>query len=127
MSSKDLKNNVNVVPSINAFLAGVTTVNGTGVDCQGYESVTVSLTSGLLSVGTFKIQESDASGSGFADAAAGDVIGTQGVAVLIDGIKTLGYIGAKRYVRAVTVLSTGGIVAGNVVLSHPHIAPTGAN
>lgn len=127
MSSKDLKNNIAIEPTITAVTAGVTTTTGDPIDCQGYEGVTVELTCGLLVVGTLEIHESDASGSGFAAAAAADVIGTQLQAAVIDDVITLGYIGSKRYVKAVVVTTTGGIICSNVVLSHPHVAPTGLN
>lgn len=127
MSNKDLKNNINIEPTITAVTAGVTTTTGDPIDCQGYEGVTVELTSGLLSVGTLAIHESDASGSGFAVAAATDVIGTQLSSLVIDDVISLGYIGSKRYVKAVVVTSTGGIICANVILSSPAIAPTGAN
>ena len=127
MSSKDLKNNINVEPTITAVTVGAATTTGDPIDVKGYEGVTVELTSGLLSVGTLAIHESDASGSGFAAAAAGDVIGTQLSSLVIDDVITLGYIGEKRYVKAVVVTSTGGIIAANVIMSHPHVAPTGAN
>lgn len=127
MIISDLKNNVKITPTITGVTVGAATTTGDPIDTAGFGSVTVTLESGLLVVGTLSIHESDVSGSGFAAAAAADVIGTQGEAAVIDGVITLGYVGSKRYVKAVVVTTTGGIITSNVVLGNPDLAPTGAN
>ena len=76
--------------------------------------------------GTFTVQESDASGSGYADAAADDIVGSNGVSATA-GIKTLGYTGSKRYVRVVVACTTAGDASASFVLGNPHVAKTDAN
>lgn len=127
-SIADLKNNIEVTPSILPQTIGVATVNGTGIDMLGYGSATLLCTATVGSVaGTVKIQESDASGSGFADAASDDVIGVNGLAVVEDNVVTLGYVGTKRYLRAVYTGTVSGDIVANFVKGNPDISPTGAN
>ena len=101
---------------------------GTAVDVSGYESVlcTLSMTTGS-SAGTFKITESDTSGGSYTDVAAADVIGTQDVACVEDDVVSIGYIGSKSFIKLVFTHSADGVISGDVILSHPHDAPTGAN
>lgn len=127
MASKDYKNQTKSVVSIKPQTASGN-VNGLEVDTKGFEGVTLKLSAGAGSVaGTVKIQESDTSGSGYADAGANDVIGTQGVAIVQDDVVTIGYIGLKRYVRAVFTHSGNGEVCGVFDLECPHVGKTGAN
>jgi len=127
MASKDLKNNIDIIPSIVPAAVGATTTNGTGIDLKGFDAATAVVTVGALAVGTFTIEESDAQGSGFSAAAAGDVIGSQGVAVVQSEAVTLGYVGSKRYIRVVLITSTGDEVCANIIRSTPAILPTESN
>jgi len=105
---KDLKNNVKVSPCAQQALSGTTNVDGAEVDMKGFQSCMFSLclktvaATGLTA--EFKLQESDVSGSGFVDVAdANDLIG-EAVAIDQDDDDkcfSLGYVGYKRYVRAV--------------------------
>lgn len=123
----DLKNNIKVVPSILPVAANGD-VTGSAVAVAGFESCAVSLTATTASVGgTFKLTECATVGGTYTDVAAADVIGTQGVAIVEDSTVTLGYIGILGFIKAVFTHSADGVISADVILSHPHIAPTGAN
>ena len=126
MASKDQKSDFNVEPSILPQTASGN-VNGSEVDTLGYEGVTLEATMDATAVGTFKLQESDTSGSGYTDVASDNVIGTNDVAGVQSDVVTIGYIGDKRFVRAVFTHATTGVVCANVRLGCPNNAPTGAN
>lgn len=127
MASKDYKNNAKIVNSI-APQAVAGNVNGAEVDTFGFEGVTLCAFGDGTAVGTVKIQASDTSGSGYVDAPADDVIGTQENDVnATDTAITIGYIGTKRYVRAVWTNTTGGDVCVSFSLACPHIAPVSGN
>lgn len=128
MASKDLKNNISVEPSILPQTA-TGNVNGSEVDTKGFEGVTLvaTLDDTVSAAGSFKIQETDTSGSGYTDVASDDILGTNDVAAVGSDVVTIGYVGSKRYVRAVFTHSSNGDVCANFVLSCPHVAKTGAN
>lgn len=127
MASKDGKNNCKFAGSI-APQAVAGNVNGSEVDTQGFEGVTLFAYGDGTAVGTIKIQDTDTSGSGYADVAAAYVIGTQDNAVdTTDTAVTIGYIGEKRYVRAVWTHTTAGDVSAAFALSCPHVAPVTGN
>jgi hypothetical protein len=123
----DLKNDVKVLKTIvPQTMAG--NVNGDSVDRQGFGSMTLVALGDGTAVGTIKIQDSDASGSGFADAAAGDILGTNDNAVnTTDTEITIGYTGSKRYVRAVWTNTTGGEVSACFLGGSPDLKPVSGN
>ena len=127
MASKEMKSGVKYVGTI-APQAASGDVDGDAVDTKEFEAVTLVAYGDGTAVGTIKIQESDAAGSGFADAAAGDVYGTQDRA--LDGsntVVTLAYIGHKRYVRGVFTHTTNGDVAVVFGLGLPRLEPVSGN
>jgi len=112
---------------------------GIAVDLQGYEGVTFVFQSGAMgevaATYTWKLQESDAAGSGYADVAAADM--AQGVATVVfnqevgadaNAAKKLGYIGTKRYLKAYCTESTAGtpnsIIVASAVLNVARHLPT---
>jgi hypothetical protein len=115
---KDLKNNIALSQSL-APAARTASANGTGVDLQGSESAVVMFSLGALTDGTHtpKVQESDASGSGYTDVAAADLIGSLS-ALSANSIQQVGYIGNKRYIRAVLTVAgaTTGALSSAVVI-----------
>ena len=115
---KDLKNNIALTQSL-APAARTASANGTGVDLQGSESAVVMFSLGALTDGTHtpKVQESDASGSGYTDVAAADLIGSLS-ALSANTIQQVGYIGNKRYIRAVLTVAgaTTGALSSAVVI-----------
>lgn len=101
----DLKNNLvanqSLAPALRASSA-----NGTAIDLQGSEGALIVVECGALTDGvhTPSLEESDASGSGFAAVAAADRIGSL-VACTANGVQAIGYIGSKRYVRVVMTIT----------------------
>lgn len=112
------------VASLNAFSL-TTTGNGTGVyaDLKGYESALMIAAIGTQldtlsgsNYGTFSWQESAASGSGFTNIAAADLLGGDNDLVIDaaaedDVVASRTYIGSKRYVRIICTV-TGTLASG---------------
>lgn len=103
-------------------------VNGSPVDLLGFDSVVFVVSTGAIAgSGDFsaKVQESDASGSGYADAAESDVISNAPATLTADGAFKLGYVGSKRFVRLVLTKNGGtSIAAGAVAIKgNPSQAP----
>lgn len=132
---KDLHSNVKVSRGLSPA-AYTTSQNGTEVDLAGFEAAECVITTGVVTDGThtFKIEESDVSGSGYATAADDDVIGVVNSTGVIlttaagddNQVARIGYRGRKRYVRIVTVAAgttTGGIYGAVWVLGQPRNAP----
>lgn len=110
---KDLDKSINSTISLApAARSANTTVNGTGVDLAGFERTAVLFIVGTVTDGTHtpKLQESD-DNSSFSDVAAGDQSGTL-AALASTTTQEVGYLGAKRYIRA--VLTTAGATTGAV-------------
>ena len=118
---QDLKNNIGVVQSLAPAERG-SDANGTGVDLQGFESATVVIDMGaegitLSSTNKIEIElEHSDDNSTFTDVtSSADVIGatpdSSGVIATFDdpaeapAIASVGYIGGKRYIRAVANFS----------------------
>jgi len=105
-------------------------VDGAAIDLIGFDSALITLNTGAIaSAGDFgaKLQESDASGSGYTDVASADQHGTFPATLEANSAYRVGYIGSKRkrYIR-VSLTKAGGtsIAAGAVaVLGHPAKAP----
>jgi len=120
--SKDLANNIVVRNAYDAAtVASDGDTNGNEIDMKGFHSGAFLLRVGTLTDGTYTlgIEESDTSGSGYADVPAARIIGS---AVALDAANEhdkLGFVTEKRYVRmTVTAASTtsGADVTGLVVL-----------
>lgn len=126
MATKDMKNDINVEPALLPVAVTTGSTNGLDVDTRGFETVTLVGQADNAFVGTFTIQEGDST-TAYSNAAADDVIGTNGAASVASDIITLGYTGSKRYVRVVVDCSTGGDAAASFILGQPHVCKTGAN
>lgn len=105
-------------------------VNGAEVDTDKFASATLFGQLDDVATGSFKLQESDVSGSGYADVAT-DFLVTDDVDGDVPGVAsdvvTIGYIGAKRYLRVVFTHTGDGDIAAGIILDNPELAPTGAN
>ena len=118
---KDLRSNISVVQTI-APVAGALDATGTGIDLQGYESCTFVIDAGIEGIslsGSNKIEielEESTDNSTWTDVTAStSVIGatpdSNGVVATFDAdaeipaVATVGYIGDKRYVRAIANFS----------------------
>lgn len=133
---KDLYHDLKVAPAFGpvARPAGA----GIEVDLAGFEGALFVFQSGAMgavaATYTWKLTESDVSGSGYGDVAAGDMVG--GVATVVfdqavgadaNAAKKLGYKGNKRYVKAYSTEATAGtptsIIGASAVLGFPRHAP----
>jgi hypothetical protein len=106
---RDLHNPTSAVNALNATtIATNTNTDGPTVDLQGFETVELVARTGAWTDGAYALQvlESDASGSGFAVAAASAVLGGAPSIGAANTLARLGYIGSKRYIR-LRVVSTG--------------------
>lgn len=117
-----------------ASVADTTAQVGTVVDSKGFESVTYVIATGSIAdvdaTFTVLLEESDASGSGFAAVADADLLGTEALAGFQfdddNECRKLGYIGAKRYTRlTITPVAnaSAALLSAVAVLGHPQIAP----
>lgn len=136
MAKKDLRNQVTVARAFSQSITGATPVNTNLVDLQNYESATLAVATGTVTTAgviTFRLQESDSTlGSSFTDVAASDLIGNPAdLTVNADNQDdvmrgTLGYIGTRRYLRAVitgNASTSGAAVLGLWVLGHADVNP----
>lgn len=128
---RDLKSNIKRLSSLTPQSI-TAAANGTGVDRLGFESACVSINCGAVTGTTpsytFEVQES-ADNSTFTAVAAADLMGSAPVVTTTNaGVFTVGYIGAKRYIRAVAKTVTGTtptmLCEASVILGHPRSAPT---
>jgi hypothetical protein len=133
---RDLVSNNNFVRGAVQTLSGATPNNSALVDVQGFGGLTVYLETGTVTDAgtaagfTMKLQHSNSTlGTSFADVPAAELIGST-VTVTADGdngkiIGGVGYVGKKRYVRAVFTGTTGTDATVNI-LTHrgkPSVAP----
>lgn len=114
-----------LVPAVHAA-----TLKGGYVDRQGFDSAELIITTGAIAgdgLYVMSIEESDTTTDGdFDDVAAADLLGDPLPAALeASTVYLLGYIGKKRYVRAVITKTSGTSIAASAifVLGRPHIAP----
>lgn len=113
-----------LVPAVQAA-----TLKGSTVDLAGYGSALMVVNTGaIVSDGDYSIamQESDTTTDGdFANVAAADLLGELPATLEASTVYRQGYIGSKRYVRAVITKASGtSIAAGAVfVLGNPRLAP----
>lgn len=127
----DIKSNIKVMPSIApASLAAA--ANGSGVDLRGFGSACVEFNAGAIGGTTpsftFEVQESDDNAT-FTAVAAAELQGSAPVVTTTNaGVTVVGYLGAKRYIRAVAKTVTGTsptlLCAASVVMGHPALLPT---
>ena len=106
--NNDLMNNIDVKRVISPVsVADNTAQVGTVVDRQGFGSVTYLIATGSIADAdatfTVLLEESDASGSGYAAVADDDLLGTEALAGFQfdddNECRKLGYRGIKRYTR----------------------------
>ncbi len=108
-----------------------TTTNGVIIDTQGYNALTLILTMGARTDGTFTPNVQHGDDPALADAAtvdATDLVGTPALAVLntANSVKKIGYVGNKRYVRlqqVSTSVTSGATVGATAILGRPSVGP----
>ena len=106
LSKRNIDKSISVVNSLTPGALRTTSANGTAVDLAGYRKAAVVIVAGAVTDGThtISIEESDASGSGFAAVPADQLSGTPG-AVAANTNQEIGYLGTKRYIRAITTVT----------------------
>lgn len=133
----DLKNNIKAVPSIAPALRNASaSVEGAGVDLQGYGSAAFATISGTVTDGSvaFEFQHSDDDGvaDAYAAIADSDLQGVEADAALTtaaaddNAIILTGYKGFKRFVRVVSTQvagATGAVFGAFVLKGHPRRGP----
>lgn len=123
---RDIKSELDPIASLAPAARTNGTANGTGVDLRDFDGAMAVFNVGVITDGTHtpKLQESD-DDSTYNDVAAADQLGT--LAALASNVnQKVGYIGIKRYVRAVSTVTgatTGGVYAALVVKGLPHRSP----
>lgn len=123
---RDIKNNVDVSQSLGPA-ARTTSANGTGIDLRDHDGAMVVWHPGTITDGTHTptLEESDTLGSGYTVVAAADMQGTF-AALASNVIQRVGYVGSKRYIRAVITVSgatTGGVYGAEIVRGLGHQTP----
>ena len=103
--------------------ARAASANGTGVDLQGYEGAVVIVAAGAFTDGSHVItlEHATASGGTFTTVSSPELIGTLPTINQVGGgnqTYKAGYVGTKRFVRAVTTVANGstGCVYGVTIL-----------
>lgn len=139
---RDMISNMTILRGAPQTLSGTTPNNSALIDRRGYDALTVYLaTDAVTDAGdaagfTMKLQHSDTTVAGdFVDVPTDGLIpnsaGGTTVTATVDTqdniiVGGVGYVGGKRYVRAVITGSTGtnAIVNALAVMGKPHRAPT---
>ncbi len=130
MTIRDLNDQVDVALSLAPAARVNGTFNGTAVDLRGYDAAMLAVSFGAYTDGTHtpSLQHSD-DGSSFAAVGASDVNGSFTAVSSGAGANTVqrvGYIGAKRYLRAVltvTGATTGAVSEASVIRGEPRNRP----
>ena len=139
MHKTDMRSETRIALAISATLSGTTPVAGNIVDVSDFGSVTLALGNGTITAAGaggigYVVQESNTTAAAdFTAVADSDLIGLESaLTVTLDAADnvangTIGYVGAKRYVRVVATgtASTDGTVFGLWVLQKPRYAPKG--
>ena len=126
MATRDLVNGVGVDNSIAPVGNRNASVNGASADLRGFDSAMATFVAGTITDGTHtpKLQDSP-DNSAWTDVAAADQQGTL-VAITASSLQKVGYIGDKRFLRAVVTVSgatTGGQYHSDITKSHAHQSP----
>ncbi|MBI1274200.1 MAG: hypothetical protein GC131_08995 [Alphaproteobacteria bacterium] len=129
MATRDLANNVDVAQSL-VPAARSATGTGSAIDLRGYGSAMVVVSFGVWTDGTHTPSlEHSVDGTSFSAVGTADISGTFSAVSGTGGSNTVqrvGYIGERRYVRAlmtVTSGTSGALSSVNIARGHPHNAP----
>lgn len=130
MTMRDLNDQVDVALSLVPAARVNGTLNGTGVDLRGYDSAMLVVSFGAYTDGTHtpSLQHSD-DNSSFTTVTAAELTAAFTVVSSAGGansVQRVGYLGSKRYVRAVltvTGATTGALSDASVVRGTPRSAP----
>ena len=117
---RDLASNIGLAATL-APADYAATTKGSAIDLQGFESAALVINTGAITgAGAYsvKLQESDTTTDGdFADVDAAHLVGALPAALEADSALKQGYVGHKRYIRAVITKASGtSIIAGAVIV-----------
>jgi hypothetical protein len=130
MASYEQKTSLKPVKALNitAITSSTTTV-GSSIDTKGFESLTLFVELGARTDGTFLplVQDSD-DDINFANVDDQFLIGTEAEAQIntANTIKTIGYVGKKRYVKlsiVSTAVTSGATVSATGILANASVKP----
>ncbi len=120
---RDINSNLDVNESVRPSVA-TGNVNGQGVDLRGADSALVAISIGAIvgaaGDGAVTLEESDDNVS-FTDVANADILGTEPTGLTANTAYQFGYIGSKRYVRAVLDIGGETSIAGSVTIVRGHL------
>lgn len=125
---RDLAHNLSEFVSLAPIAKTATTSGTTAIDTAGFNGCAVLVIPGVVTDGTHtpKLQESDTTTSGdFTDVAAANLVGSF-AAIASGTLQEVGYIGSKRYLRAVVTVSgatTGAIYGVVAILGRANVVP----
>lgn len=130
MSSYDTKSLLKAVKALNiGAITANTTTAGNSIDTKGFESLTLFVELGARTDGSFLplVQDSDDNIT-FADVVDQFLIGTEAEALVntANTIKSIGYVGKKRYVKLSLVstgVTTGATASATAILSNAYSNP----
>jgi len=115
---RDIVSNIGTVQAIAPAVLTATT-KGTAIDLLGFNSAAMVISTGaIVGSGNFtaKLQESDTTTDGdFTDVDAANLIGTFPTALAANATVKQGYIGMKRYIRAVLTFNSGTSIAAGAI------------
>jgi hypothetical protein len=117
---KDLKSRIDPKLALIPVVHSATKSDSAIIDLQGANSATLIINTGAI-VGagdyTVSLRHGDASDlTGDAAAGASDLLGSLPASLAADSVYTVGYIGGKRYVRAVITKNSGTSIAAGAVI-----------
>lgn len=116
---KDLYSGLGVVASLAPAVVTATT-KGSHADLRGFDSAILVVNTGaIIGDGLYdmRLQESDTTTDGdFTDVAAKDLLGTLPAALAAASAYRQGYVGTKRYIRAVITKQSGTSIAASAVI-----------
>lgn len=124
---RDISHNIGAVNALSPAVQAAS-VNGNAIDTKDFNSLAFIVNTGAIaSAGDFsaKLQESDVSGSGYTDVAAGQFDSNAPATLAADATYKLGYRGNKRWARVVLTKAGGTSIAAGAmaILGHPAKAP----
>lgn len=123
---RDGRSNLDVAITL-APATRTASANGSTIDTQGYDTITLVVIVGSYTDGTHLgvLQHSD-DGTTWSDVEAADQLGALSAIAAANQVQRVGYRGGRRYVRGRLVVSgaTSGAVSAAVVLrGRPSVAP----